>query len=86
MSRRRKLICRFLERPADLTWDEMSRLLREFGYEEARGGRTSGSRVAFIHKASGHIIRIHRPHPGRIMKRYQIALVEEALRAKGFIK
>jgi hypothetical protein len=63
----------------------MSRLLKGFGYEEIRSGKTSGSRVAFVNKSSGHIIRIHRPHPENIMKKYQMDLIEETLRRKGII-
>jgi hypothetical protein len=86
MSRREKLLQRFLLKPADFRFDEMSKLLRGFGYKEIRSGKTAGSRVAFINKISGHIIRMHRPHPGKILKRYQLELVEEALRAEGKIE
>jgi hypothetical protein len=86
MSRREKLLQRFLLKPADFRFDEMSKLLRGFGYKEIRSGKTGGSRVAFINKISGHIIRLHKPHPGRILKRYQLELVEEALRAEGKIE
>ena len=86
MSRRDKALRRFLSRPADFGFDEMSRLLKDLGYEEIRSGKTSGSRVAYLNKLSGHIIRLHRPHSGNIMKRYQMELVEDALRAKGTIK
>jgi len=86
MSRRDKLLRRFLARPADFSFEEMSILLKGFGYEEIKPGKTSGSRVAFINKMSGHIIRLHKPHPGKIMKRYQMELVEAALRVKGMIE
>jgi hypothetical protein len=86
MSRREKLLRRFLARPADFGFDEMSALLESFGYEEIKSGKTAGSRVAFINKPGGHIIRLHKPHPGKIMKKYQMELVQEALRAKGIIK
>ena len=86
MSRRDKLKQRFLTRPADFTYDEMSRLLKGFGYEKIKTGKSAGSRVAFIGKTNGHIIRLHKPHPGSIMKKYQMDLVEEALRAKGLIE
>lgn len=86
MSRRDKLLRRFLTRPADFTFDELSRLLNGFGYEEIKPGKTSGSRVAFINKPSGHIIRLHRPHPGNVMKKYQMDLVEETLKAKGIVE
>jgi len=83
MSRRDKILRRFLSKPADFTSDEMRRLLKDFGYEEKRTGKTAGSRLAYIHRESGHIIRLHRPHPGNVMKRYQLDLVGEALKAKG---
>jgi hypothetical protein len=83
MSRRDKLRQRFLSKPTDFNCDEMRRLLKDFGYEEKRTGKTAGSRLAYIHKESGHIIRLHRPHPRNVMKRYQLDLVEEALKAKG---
>ena len=86
MSRGQKLLQRFLERPADFRFDEMSKLLKGFGYEEIKSGKTAGSRVAFMNRASGHIIRLHKPHPGNIIKRYLFELVEGALRAKGMIK
>jgi len=86
MSRQDKLLRRFLTRPADFRFDEMSMLPKSFGYEEIRSEKTSGSRVAFISRTSGHIIRLHRPHPGNIMKKYQVDFVEEALRAKGIIE
>ena len=86
MSRREKLLRRFLARPADFEFDEMSALLESFGYKEIKSGKTAGSRVAFINKSGGHIIRLHKPHPGKIMKKYQMELVQEALRAKGIIK
>jgi hypothetical protein len=86
MSRRDKLLSRFLKKPADFSFDEMSRLLKGFGYEEVKSGKTSGSRVAFISRTSGHIVRLHKPHPGNVLKRYQMDLVEETLRAKGIIQ
>ena len=85
MSRRAKLSRRFLGRPADFRFDEMSRLLKGFGYEEIGAGKTAGSRAAFMNRTNGHIIRLHKPHPGNIMKRYQLELVEAALRVKGMI-
>jgi len=86
MSRADKLLKRFLSRPADFTWEEMSRLLHGFGYRELKSGKIAGSRVAFINRESGHIIRLHQPHPARALKRYQRDLLEEALRAKGIIE
>ena len=86
MSRRNKILRRFLTKPADFTFDEMNRLLKGFGYEEIRTGKTAGSRVAFISQTSGHIIRLHKPHPDNVLKKYQLDFLEEELRAKGILK
>lgn len=83
MSRRDKLLGRFRAKPADFGYDEMTKMLKALGYRPVKSGRTSGSRIAFCDPRTGHIIRLHRPHPGRIMKRYQLDLVEEALRSRG---
>lgn len=80
MSRHEKLLKRFLSKPKDFTYNELKALLNGFGYTESTGGSTSGSRVAFINKITQHIIRLHKPHPRNILKRYQIELIEEELR------
>lgn len=86
MSRRDKTLQRFLTKPADFKFNEMNNLLRGFGYKKVRTGKTAGSRVAFMNKANGHIIRIHKPHPGNILKRYQLGFLEEELKAKGVLE
>ena len=72
MSKTEKLLARLLSQPADFTWDELLRVLRQLGYEEQAAGKTGGSRRAFIHPKTGSIIRLHKPHPGNILKQYQL--------------
>jgi hypothetical protein len=48
MGKADKLLKRFLSKHKDFTYEELKRLLRSLGYEEARTGKTLGSRVAFI--------------------------------------
>ena len=86
MSRRNKLLQRFLKRPKDFTYCELETLLEGFGYKAMKTGKAAGSRAAFINQPTGHIIRLHRPHPGEILKRYQMEDIEQALRAKGIIQ
>jgi len=85
MRQREKIIERFLSKPKDFTFNEMKKLLGGFGYREIRTGKTAGSRVAFFNPHSRHLIRLHKPHPEKILKRYQLDLVEEELRAKGIL-
>ena len=55
------------------------------GYKEVSGGKTSGSRVAFINSYTDHIIRLHKPHPENELKQYQIKLIINELNEKGII-
>ncbi len=78
MSKKEKLIVRFLSMPSDFHYDEMAKLLGYFGFNEVKKGKTSGSRVKFENKEGVPII-LHKPHPGGIMKRYQLKQVKEIL-------
>jgi hypothetical protein len=86
MGKAGKLLERFLSKPRDFAYDELKRLLKSLGYEETKSGKTSGSRAAFINRKTRHIIRLHRPHPGPALKRYQLIDIEEELRRKEVIK
>lgn len=78
MSKKDKLIARFLSMPSDFHYDEMARLLGYFGFLEVKKGKTSGSRVKFMND-KGTPIYMHRPHPGGILKKYQLKLVKKTL-------
>jgi len=81
MSQRDKLLERLLAKPKNFTYSEIRTLLKGFGYREAKTGRTSGSRVAFLNDDTQHIIRLHRPHPGNELKRYQLDyLIDELIK------
>jgi predicted RNA binding protein YcfA (HicA-like mRNA interferase family) len=85
MARRNKLLERLRQRPRDFTWDELVRLLRRLGFERAKGGKTSGSRQRFVQEASGLTVSLHKPHPGKELKRYQIDQLLEFLTREGMI-
>lgn len=86
MSKAEKLLKRFLSKPVDFTYEELKRLLTGLGYEETTSGRTSGSRVSFVNPATMHVMKLHRPHPTPVLKRYQMDDIEESLRSRGIIK
>lgn len=77
-----KLLKRFLAKPKDFTFDELIRLLHGFEYFEEQG---SGSRVVFMNKKLNHKIKLHKPHPGNVLKRYQIDLIENELANKSLL-
>jgi len=78
MSKKEKLIARFLNMPSDFHYDEMVKLLGYFGFKEVKKGKTSGSRVKF-ENIDGIPIMLHKPHPSGIMKKYQMQQVKEIL-------
>jgi hypothetical protein len=86
MTKSEKLTEKFLCKPKDFTYDELKNLMNRLGYHEVKIGKTSGSRVAFMNEETHHVIRLHKPHPGNILKRYQLDLVEGELRSEGVLK
>jgi hypothetical protein len=82
MTRHEKLLNKFLSRPRDFTYNELIRLLKAYGYKELQG---SGSRVVFRNEVIKHNIKIHKPHPGNVLKRYQIDLIKQELKTKNLI-
>lgn len=85
MSKKEKLLERLLGKPDDFEYKEAKSLLEWFGYDEDNRGRTSGSRAAFVNRVTKHIIRLHKPHPGKVLKRYQIEYLIDELSRQGVI-
>lgn len=78
MTKREKLVSRFLSIPNDFHFDEAVTLLKYYGYLMEKPGKTSGSRVKFENRAGIKII-LHRPHPNGILKIYQIKQLKDLL-------
>ena len=78
MSKREKLIIRFLTLPSDFYYDEVVKLLGYFDFKEVKKGKTSGSRVKFMNKENVTIM-LHKPHLSGIMKHYQLTQIKEVL-------
>ena len=85
VSKLEKLIKRFKSKPKDFTYDELCKMLNSLGYIKDNKGKTSGSRVCFYHTESGHLIRLHKPHPANILKQYQISFIFEELEGRKMI-
>jgi len=85
MSKIDKLIEKLLSRPSDFTWEELVKVLSFYGYKELKKGKTSGSRRKFADDKK-HIISLHKPHPGNILKHYQVDDVVRVLKEGGKIE
>jgi len=79
MSKLEKLLERLKTKPKDFTYDEAKNILNKLGFYENNKGKTSGSRVAFINNKNVKI-DLHKPHPGKILKNYQINKLLEKLK------
>ncbi|GHT48198.1 hypothetical protein FACS1894102_0680 [Spirochaetia bacterium] len=84
MSKKDKLVQRLVTKPKDFTFEELITLLGHLGYIIADSGKTGGSRVAFTNGKNDYI-RLHRPHPGSILKQYQLRDIITALQERGLI-
>lgn len=80
MTKTDKLFFRFISKPKDFSYIELKRILSSFGYTEEQG---SGSRVCFI--SENHKIKLHKPHPGNILKQYQLDLIIDELKKQNLI-
>jgi hypothetical protein len=84
LSKKEKLVRRLLSHPTDFTFDELVTLLKSLGYSMEPTGKTSGSRVAFAN-SDGDYIRLHKPHPRKILKQYQINDIVLNLKERGIL-
>ena len=85
MSKADKLLQRFLSKPTDFTFDEIRVLLKSLGYDEAKTGKTAGSRVSFYNEKLDDMIKFHKPHPSQIMKRCYLKEIEQHLKDRRVI-
>jgi predicted RNA binding protein YcfA (HicA-like mRNA interferase family) len=69
VSKRGKALQRLLSKPTDFTWSELVTVMEGFGYTLKT---TGGSGRKFIHAHTGAAAFLHEPHPGKILKAYQI--------------
>lgn len=79
VTKRNKLLLRFLKIPTDFQYQELVKLLSYFGFHEITTGRTSGSRVRFENNEGVPIV-LHKPHGNGIEKLYQLRLIKEILK------
>ncbi len=84
MGQKEKLIQKLKSKPKDFTFDETETLLRYLDFVRFDKGKTSGSRVIFVSEEHGSIM-LHKPHPQKEMKAYQVKQLLETLEQEGLI-
>lgn len=84
MGQKEKLIERLKKKPKDFTFGDAETLLQYLDYARSNKGKTNGSRVMFINKGHQEIL-LHKPHPQKELKSYQIKQLIETLEQEGLI-
>ena len=85
MSRKEKLIKRFLSKPKDFTFDELETMLGYLVYSQDSSGKTTGSSLKFVKPDSAKPIALHKPHPGNIIPEYQMKNLCIFLKGEGLL-
>ena len=83
MGQKEKLIKLLKSKPKDFTFEEAETLLSYLGYTRSNKGKTSGSRI-FTHPDYGSIL-LHKPHPQKELKSYQIKQLIQILEQEALI-
>ncbi|NKB70957.1 MAG: addiction module toxin, HicA family [Candidatus Latescibacteria bacterium] len=84
MARQEKLIAKLRQKSSDFTWGDLVSLLKGLGYKQVKPGKTAGSRRRFLHPDHG-FISLHQPHPGNLLKKYQLIQIIEVFEQEGLI-
>ena len=84
MGQKEKLIQRLKSKPKDFTFEDAETLLKYLEYTRSNKGKTSGSRVMFMSNEHGSIL-LHKPHPQKELKTYQIKQLLEILEQEGLL-
>ncbi len=82
MSKQEKALQRLTSVPKDFTWAELVTLMTKLSFQLEKAG---GSGRKFVHTETGATLFLHQPHPGRILKLYQVRDAIYLLKGEGFL-
>lgn len=85
LGQKEKLIEKLKQRPKTFTFDDAEALLGHFTFSRSDKGKTSGSRVMFTSEKYEVKILLHKPHPQKELKAYQVRLLMELLTREGLL-
>lgn len=85
MGQKEKLIEKLKSHPKSFTFDEAESLLECLAFQKSNKGKTSGSRVMYSNGERKIKILLHKPHPRKELKEYQIKQLIAQLEQEGLI-
>ena len=84
MSKKEKLIQKLKAQSKSFSYEDAKVLLEYLNFLENNKGKTSGSRVMFSTQTHGNIM-LHKPHPQKELKSYQIKQLKDFLEQEDLI-
>lgn len=84
MSKKEKLIQKLKAQSKSFSYEDAKVLLEYLNFLENNKGKTSGSRVMFSSETHGNIM-LHKPHPQKEFKSYQIKQLKDFLEQEDLI-
>ena len=87
MSTHEKALARLCEKPtrSDIKWPEVTSILKHFGYEILKTGKSGGSRRKFFNAKTGAVVNCHEPHPSPNVAKGCVEKVVAHLAERGLI-
>ena len=85
MGKKEKLLRKLFSVPKDFSFQELESLMGYYSYRLRNKGKTSGSRVAFVHDSSGSKLLLHKPHQSKYLLSYQVKDVIQFLVSEGLV-
>lgn len=82
MGTREKMLKKLYEDGKNFTFRDTVALFMALGYELSNKGKTSGSRVIFLHKDHAPVI-LHKPHPQKELKDYVVRQLRDYIEKEG---
>lgn len=84
MSKKEKLIQKLKAQSKSFSYEDAKVLLEYLNFLENNKGKTSGSRIMFSSETHGNIM-LHKPHPQKELKSYQIKQLKDFLEQEDLI-
>ncbi|MFN3881498.1 MAG: type II toxin-antitoxin system HicA family toxin [Nitrincola lacisaponensis] len=82
MNKRNKLLSKLGSHSNTFPWGDLETLMAQLGYQQQE---MAGSRVRFYNPDTGHMVRLHRPHPDNVIKGGALKAVRVALKQEGYL-
>ncbi len=82
MGKCEKLLAKLNAAGNTFPWSELVALMAMLGYQQQE---MAGSRVRFYNNLTGHMLRLHRPHPENTIKGGALKAVRHALKQEGYL-